>query len=138
MNGILKQNITLEKNERFKMIVDALRKKYEYEIISARANIDVYLRNPAGIGEHPDIVAAVDTEMEKLADAEDKLKTLNSNFKSSSLDILIVSSSRLLNDLTLLENTINLIKKLGINPESRPENLTVNEFLRLSKRGVKQ
>ena len=50
MNGILKQNITLEKNERFKMIVDALRKKYEYEIISARANIDVYLRNPAGIG----------------------------------------------------------------------------------------
>ena len=50
------------------MIVDALRKKYEYEILSARANIDVYLRNSAGIGEHPDIVAAVDTEMEKLAE----------------------------------------------------------------------
>ena len=56
------------------MIVDALRKKYEYEILAAKANIDVYLRNSAGIGEHPDIVAAVDTEMEKLADAEDKLK----------------------------------------------------------------
>ena len=65
------------------MIVDALRKKYEYEIMSAKANIDVYLKNSAGIGEHPDIVAAVDTEMEKLADAEDKLNSLNNNFKGS-------------------------------------------------------
>ena len=76
------------------MIVDALRKKYEYEIIAATANIDVYLRNSAGIGEHPDIVAAVDTEMEKLADAEDKLKTLNSNFKSSSTNPQVLSEQK--------------------------------------------
>jgi len=94
MNGILKQNITLEKNERFKMIVDALRKKYEYEIISARANIDVYLRNSAGIGEHPDIVAAVDSEMEKLASAEDKLSSLNSNFNSSSTNPQVLNEQR--------------------------------------------
>ena len=94
MNGILKQNITLEKNERFKMIVDALRKKYEYEIISARANIDVYLRNPAGIGEHPDIVAAVDSEMEKLASAEDKLSSLNSNFNSSSTNPQVLNEQK--------------------------------------------
>ena len=91
MNGFLKQNITLEKNERHKMIVDALRKKYEYEILSARANIDVYLRNSAGIGEHPDIVAAVDSEMEKLASAEDKLSSLNSNFNSSSTNPQLLS-----------------------------------------------
>tara|TARA_Y100000114_G_C11750276_1_gene323889 strand:- start:412 stop:678 length:267 start_codon:yes stop_codon:yes gene_type:complete len=84
----------LEKNERFKMIVDALRKKYEYEIISARANIDVYLRNPAGIGEHPDIVAAVDSEMEKLASAEDKLSSLNSNFNSSSTNPQVLNEQR--------------------------------------------
>ena len=94
MNGFLKQNITLEKNERHKMIVDALRKKYEYEIISARANIDVYLRNPAGIGEHPDIVAAVDSEMEKLASAEDKLSSLNSNFNSSSTNPQLLSEQK--------------------------------------------
>ena len=94
MNGILKQNITLEKNERFKMIVDALRKKYEYEIISARANIDVYLKNPAGIGEHPDIVAAVDSEMEKLASAEDKLSSLNSNFDSSSTNPQVLNEQK--------------------------------------------
>ena len=94
MNGFLKQNITLEKNERFKMIVDALRKKYEYEIISARANIDVYLRNSAGIGEHPDIVAAVDSEMEKLASAEDKLSSLNSNFNSSSTNPQVLNEQK--------------------------------------------
>ena len=76
------------------MIVDALRKKYEYEIISARANIDVYLRNPAGIGEHPDIVAAVDSEMEKLASAEDKLNSLNANFHSNSTNPQILTEQR--------------------------------------------
>ena len=94
MNGFLKQNITLEKNERHKMIVDALRKKYEYEILSARANIDVYLRNSAGIGEHPDIVAAVDSEMEKLASAEDKLSSLNSIFNSSSTNPQLLSEQK--------------------------------------------
>jgi len=94
MNGFLKQNITLEKNERHKMIVDALRKKYEYEILSARANIDVYLRNSAGIGEHPDIVAAVDSEMEKLASAEDKLSSLNSNFNSSSTNPQLLNEQK--------------------------------------------
>jgi len=58
-------------------MINALRKKYEAEIASAQANINVYMTNPAGIGEHPDIVAAVDSEMTKLADAEDKLETLN-------------------------------------------------------------
>jgi C4-dicarboxylate-specific signal transduction histidine kinase len=62
------------------MIIDALRKKYEAEIAAAKANIEVYNKNPAGIGEHPDLVQAVDTEMVKLADAEDKLETLNKHY----------------------------------------------------------
>ena len=90
----LETKYNIGKNERFKMIVDALRKKYEYEIISAGANIDVYLRNPAGIGEHPDIVAAVDSEMEKLASAEDKLSSLNSNFNSSLTNPQVLNEQR--------------------------------------------
>ena len=61
-------------------MINALRKKYEAEIAAAQANINVYMTNPAGIGEHPDIVAAVDSEMVKLADAEDKLATLNKHY----------------------------------------------------------
>jgi len=59
------------------MIINALRKKYQAEIAAAQANIDVYNKNPAGIGEHPDLVSAVDSEMTKLATARDKLDTLN-------------------------------------------------------------
>tara|TARA_B100000508_G_scaffold123414_1_gene106089 strand:+ start:143 stop:358 length:216 start_codon:yes stop_codon:yes gene_type:complete len=70
------------------MIIDALRKKYEAEIAAAKANIDVYNKNPAGIGEHPDLVQAVDTEMVKLADAEDKLNTLNKHYGNPQRDLL--------------------------------------------------
>jgi len=61
-------------------MINALRKKYEAEIAAAQANINVYMKNPVGIGEHPDLVAAVDSEMVKLADAEDKLATLNKHY----------------------------------------------------------
>ena len=70
------------------MIIDALRKKYEAEIEAAKANIDVYQKNPAGIGEHPDLVAAMDTEMTKLADASDKLATLNSFYPETAEQFL--------------------------------------------------
>ena len=70
------------------MIIDALRKKYEAEIAAAKANIEVYNKNPAGIGEHPDLVQAVDTEMVKLADAEDKLETLNKHYGNPQRDLL--------------------------------------------------
>ena len=71
-----------------KMIIDALRKKYEAEIEAAKANIDVYIKNPVGIGEHPDLVAAMDTEMTKLADASDKLATLNSFYPETAEQFL--------------------------------------------------
>ena len=61
-------------------IVEALQKKYEAEIAAAKANIQIYMEHPVGIGEHPDLVAAVDSEVSKLAEAEDKLGSLLDNF----------------------------------------------------------
>jgi hypothetical protein len=58
-------------------MIDALRKMYEADIAHAQANIEVYLTRPAGIGEHPDLVAAVDEQIDKMAHAEDKLEVLN-------------------------------------------------------------
>ena len=57
-------------------ILRALEKKYEGDIAVTTANISVYQSNPAGIGEHSDIVQSVDMEVEKLADAQDKLKAV--------------------------------------------------------------
>ena len=56
---------------------DALLLKYQGDIATAKANIQVYLNNPVGIGEHPDLISAIDTEMEKAAEADDKLTFLN-------------------------------------------------------------
>ena len=64
-----------------KMIIDALRKKYEAEIASAKANINVYQTNPAGIGEHSDVVEAVNAELCKLAEADDRLEMISKYFK---------------------------------------------------------
>jgi hypothetical protein len=53
---------------------DALILKYQGEIAVANANIEVYLRGPVGIGEHPDIIAAIDSQVEKAAHAQEKLE----------------------------------------------------------------
>ena len=41
-------------------LLEALEIQYRGNIASARANVRVYLENPAGIGEHPDVVQAID------------------------------------------------------------------------------
>ena len=51
----------------------ALELKYEGDIAIGKANIDVYMGNAAGIGEHPDIVNAVDSQIDKVAEASEKL-----------------------------------------------------------------
>tara|TARA_Y100000782_G_C10037245_1_gene203693 strand:- start:388 stop:615 length:228 start_codon:yes stop_codon:yes gene_type:complete len=51
----------------------ALELKYEGDIAIGRANIEVYMDNSAGIGEHPDIVNAVDSQIDKVAEASEKL-----------------------------------------------------------------
>ena len=61
-------------------LYEALESKYRGEIAEGKANVEVYLRNPAGIGEHPDIVGAIDTQMHRIAEAEDKLVALKKYF----------------------------------------------------------
>jgi|TARA_R110000744_G_scaffold286790_1_gene398076 hypothetical protein len=64
------------------MIMHALELQYQAEIEKAKANIKVYLENPAGIGEHPDLVGAVDSQIEIMAHAEDKLEILKKYYAS--------------------------------------------------------
>ena len=44
------------------------------------ANVEVYLNNPVGIGEHPQQVEEAMTALEKLANANDKLDNLLTHF----------------------------------------------------------
>ncbi len=61
----------------------ALMMQYQADIEKAKANIKVYLENPAGIGEHADIVSAVDSQVEIIAHAEDKLMVIDKHFTDS-------------------------------------------------------
>lgn len=59
-------------------LVKALKRKYKGQMAEAEANMAVYMNNPAGIGEHPDIVDAIDSQVAKYAEAEEKLQALGS------------------------------------------------------------
>ena len=61
-------------------IIKALEQKYLAEIAEGEANIGVYIANPAGIGEHPDLVAAVDTQVARIAEAHDKLAIIREKY----------------------------------------------------------
>ena len=62
------------------MFMKSLKLQYESEIAKAKANIEVYLSNPAGIGEHPDLAAAIDSQIDIIAHAEDKLGVVIKHF----------------------------------------------------------
>lgn len=40
------------------------------------ANIEVYLTNPAGVGEHPDIIEAIEMELEQVAKYDDQIEMI--------------------------------------------------------------
>ena len=68
-------------NERSNIILHALQAKYEGEKQYHTANIEIYLSNPAGIGEHSDVLAAIDVELERMVAADEKIHILVSNWE---------------------------------------------------------
>jgi hypothetical protein len=60
--------------------VTALKKKYEYQMEEAKANLALYFSNTnlAAIGEHSDLLAEHDRWVESYANAKDKLESLMS------------------------------------------------------------
>jgi predicted transcriptional regulator len=61
-------------------ILQALEDKYNAQISEADATIKIYLDNSVGIGEHPQHIEEIDKQLQKIADATEKLKELQ-NFK---------------------------------------------------------
>ena len=57
-------------------ILDALRARYEAEIAEADATANIYLDNSVGIGEHPQHIEEVNKQIEKIANAKEKLAVL--------------------------------------------------------------
>ena len=58
------------------MMLEALQQRYQADVNIAIANIQVYLKSPAGVGDHPEISTSLDMLLGKLSEADGKLQML--------------------------------------------------------------
>ena len=63
-------------------ILKALKASSEGNIEKARLNIEIYLKNPVGIGEHPDVLAAIIDQVDLISKEEECISVLQKYFDS--------------------------------------------------------
>jgi len=68
------------------MMVDALEKRYDAELVTAMTNLRIYLEHPAGVAEHPDIVNEVDKLVRKIDSVRSLKETLTAMKEEGSKD----------------------------------------------------
>ena len=61
-------------------LIKAARMHAEGELERAKTNILVYMNQSVGIGEHSDIVEAIQEELDKMAAANDRIEMLDKYF----------------------------------------------------------
>ena len=63
-----------------RILLEAVEAQYVADLRKAQANLEVYLHNSAGGGEHSDIVAEIKTLVTEIHDAEGALSILRENY----------------------------------------------------------
>ena len=61
-------------------MIDALKSHAQGHIDKHKMNVNVYLDNSVGIGEHPDVLEAIEKELAVIAQYMDELEVLNRYF----------------------------------------------------------
>ena len=64
-------------------LVQALKSKYGADYQMHKANLDIYLNNPVGIGEHPQHFEEMDKLVELMTSARDELEVLDKEYPDS-------------------------------------------------------
>ena len=62
-------------------MIKALLAHAQGDIEKHKANVEIYLSNPAGIGEHSDIMDAVENELNMIAKYQDQIDVIQRYFK---------------------------------------------------------
>ena len=62
-------------------LIKALLAHAQGDIQKHVANVEVYLTNPAGLGEHSNIVEAIEQEINEIAKYQDQIDIINKYFK---------------------------------------------------------
>ena len=63
-------------------ILEGLLATSEGNIAKAKANVEVYLHNPAGIGEHPDVLGAIQEQLDIIAHEEERMEIIEKYFSN--------------------------------------------------------
>ena len=53
---------------------------YSGLIAKHQQNVEIYLNQPVGIGEHSDVMSAIETEITAIAQAHEKIQVINHYF----------------------------------------------------------
>jgi len=61
-------------------LLEATRKHAEGHVAKHVANVEVYLNQSVGIGEHSDIIEAIELELEHIAKYQDQIDILDKYF----------------------------------------------------------
>ena len=61
-------------------LLEATRKHAEGHVAKHVANVEVYLNSSIGIGEHSDIIEAIELELEHIAKYQDQIDILDKYF----------------------------------------------------------
>ena len=62
-------------------IIKALLAHAQGDIAKHRANVEVYLTNPVGIGEHSNVLEAIEEELNMIAKYQDQIDVIQKYFK---------------------------------------------------------
>tara|TARA_B100000524_G_scaffold334264_1_gene222640 strand:- start:62 stop:265 length:204 start_codon:yes stop_codon:yes gene_type:complete len=61
-------------------ILEALKALSVGSIKKAKMNIEVYLSNPVGIGEHPDVLGAIQDQVDVIAKEQERIDIIEKYF----------------------------------------------------------
>ena len=62
-------------------LIKALLAHAQGDIEKHKANVEIYLTNPAGIGEHSDIMESIEIELNMIAKYQDQIDVIQKYFK---------------------------------------------------------
>ena len=68
-----------------KNMLEAIKDHAKGHIKKHTMNVEIYLKNAAGVGEHPDVLEAVEKELKIIAEYDDQLEVINKYFEQDPL-----------------------------------------------------
>tara|TARA_Y100000310_G_scaffold302511_1_gene339909 strand:+ start:6117 stop:6404 length:288 start_codon:yes stop_codon:yes gene_type:complete len=82
------QLVTVQTNDIGSKLFKAAKAHFESERDDALATLAIYFRNPVAIGDHPNFLEEIKSQISKLSSAEEAIESLEKNFSNFEKSIL--------------------------------------------------